>query len=126
MKLLLDTHTLIWVLNGSDKLSKRAEEDLADFANDVWVSAVSGYGIEFKRSRSAELVALPADIVDAAIATGFKWLAVKAHHAVSAGRLPFLHRDPFDRVLIAQALSENATFVTRDPWIAPYGVPTLW
>ena len=126
MKLLLDTHALIWVLNGSDKLSTRADDALGDFENEVWVSAVSGYEIEFKRSRSAELAALPADIEDAARETGFNWLAVEARHAVSAGRLPILHRDPFDRILVAQALGENATLVTCDPWIAPYGVPTLW
>lgn len=126
MKLLLDTHALIWALSDSERLPHRVEDLLSDPANDVWASAVNAYEIEFKRSRSAELAALPADIEDAVVAVGFSWMPVDARHAASAGRLPALHGDPFDRLLIAQALAENALLVTRDPWIAPYGVPTLW
>lgn len=126
MKLLLDTHVLIWALARSDRLPTRVAALLVDRSNDVWVSAVSAYEIEFKRPRSPEIAGLPADLEGAAAETGFQWMPVEARHAVVAGRLPALHRDPFDRLLTAQALAENATLITRDPWLAPYGAPTLW
>lgn len=126
MKLLLDTHTLIWALTASDRLSSRVTDLLSDPDNEVWASAVNAYEIEFKRPRSAELAMLPAEIEEAVTAVGFSWMPIEARHAASAGRLPPLHGDPFDRLLVAQALGENALLVTRDPWIAPYGVPTLW
>ena len=126
MKLLLDTHALIWTLAGSHRLPDRLAILLSDTSNQIWVSAVSGYEIEFKRPRSPEIASLPPDIEVGAVAIGFQWLPLEARHAISAGRLPSLHRDPFDRLLIAQALAEDATLVTRDPWIAPYDVPTLW
>lgn len=126
MKLLLDTHALIWALADSDRLPRRVEELLSDPANQVWASVVNAYEIEFKRARSPEIAILPTDIEDAVVSVGFAWMPIETRHAASAGRLPALHGDPFDRLLIAQALAENAMLVTRDPWIAPYGVPTLW
>lgn len=126
MKLLLDTHALIWALADEEQLSRRAAAAIADPENEVWASAVSGYEIEFKRPRSAELSRLPAALEDAVAALGLRWMDISPRHTISAGRLPLLHRDPFDRLLIAQALGENAALVTRDPWITPYGVPTFW
>lgn len=126
MKLLLDTHALIWALARSSRLPDRVAVLLRDRSNEIWVSAVSGYEIEFKRPRSPEIASLPSDIEGAASDIGFQWLSVQAKHAIGAGQLPTLHRDPFDRLLIAQAFTESASLVTRDPWIAPYGVPTLW
>ena len=126
MKLLLDTHALIWTLAESYRLPDRVAALLRDRSNDIWVSAVSGYEMEFKRPRSPEIASLPDDIESGATSIGFQWLPLEARHAISAGRLPPLHRDPFDRLLIAQAFAEGASLVTRDPWMAPYGVPILW
>ena len=90
------------------------------------VSAVSGYEIEFKRPRSAELARLPADLRYAVVTMGFAWLPITESHAIAAGRLPRLHGDPFDRLLATQGLTDDASIVTVDPLIAPYGVPTIW
>lgn len=126
MKLLIDTHALVWALSKSARLSRRSKRSLADGANTVLVSAGSAYEIEFKRPRNPELARLPGHIREAAEAMGFEWLPISAAHAAMAGRLPRLHGDPFDRIIAAQALAEGATVVTCDPLIAPYGVPILW
>jgi PIN domain nuclease of toxin-antitoxin system len=126
MKLLLDTHAFIWTLAQSDRLSMRVAGLVRDRANTVLVSAACAYEIEFKRSRSPELALLPADLGAAVIVMDFDWLPITPTHATIAGRLPRLHGDPFDRLLVAQALQEQATLVTRDPLIAPYGAPVVW
>ncbi len=126
MKLLLDTHALVWSLTRSDRLPARVQDLLSDRSNRVLASALNAYEIEFKRQRSEALAGLPAEIQAGAIAMGFEWLPVLAEHAVAAGRLPRLHGDPFDRLLVGQALVEQATIVTRDAWIAPYGAPVAW
>ena len=126
MKLLLDTHTLVWSLVRSSRLPARVQDLLSDRSNLVLASALNAYEIEFKRQRSEELSGMPADLEAGASAMGFEWLPVRAEHAVAAGRLPRLHGDPFDRLLVGQALIEQATIVTRDSWIAPYGAPVIW
>jgi PIN domain nuclease of toxin-antitoxin system len=126
MKLLLDTHALIWALGSSHRLPAKVAELLEDPENSVLVSTASAYEIEFKRLRDPEIAALPADVENAVRALDFEWLAIDARHAVTAGRLSRLHGDPFDRMIAAQGLVENATVITRDPAVAAYGVPTLW
>ncbi|WP_029907908.1 type II toxin-antitoxin system VapC family toxin [Caulobacter sp. UNC358MFTsu5.1] len=126
MKLLLDTHAVIWALSQSRRLPSRLAALLKDIDNEVFVSAACAYEIEFKRPRSAEIQLLPADIEDAVRALDFTWLPVETRHAVTAGRLPRQQGDPFDRLIAAQGLVENATVITRDPQLVAYGVPTLW
>ena len=126
MKLLLDTHALIWALCSSHRLPAKVVGLLEDPDNTVLVSTACAYEIEFKRPRDIEIAALPADIERAVRSLDFQWLAIDALHAVAAGRLPRLHGDPFDRMIAAQGLVENATVVTRDPAVAAYGVPTVW
>jgi PIN domain nuclease of toxin-antitoxin system len=126
MKLLLDTHAFIWAISRSRLLSARAAELIKDPENRVLVSAASAYEIEFKRARDPALAALPADLGEAVDEQGFEWLAVSPAHAVTAGRLPRLSGDPFDRILAAQALAENATILTRDPLVVAYGPVSAW
>lgn len=126
MSLILDTHAFIWAIGQPRLLSRRATALLTDRANRVWVSTVSAYEIEFKRDRDAILAALPADLDEAIRLHGFEWLALSPAHAVTAGRLPRLHGDPFDRMLAAQALVEQATLLTRDPLVAAYGPVVAW
>ena len=126
MKLLLDTHAFVWAIARSRLLSRRAVNLIQDTDNLVLVSAVSAYEIEFKRSRDPALAALPADLNEAVDLQGFEWLPVSPIHAVAAGRLPRLSGDPFDRILAAQALTENATILTRDPLVAAYGPVAAW
>ena len=90
------------------------------------VSAVAAYEIEYKRERDPDLARLPRDLQEAAVALRFEWAAVEVEHAALAGRLPRLHGDPCDRVIVAQALSLRATVVTGDGMIGAYGVPVLW
>lgn len=126
MKVLLDTHVFIWAIGQPPLLSKRAAALIEDPANQVLVSAVSAYEIEFKRRRDPLLQALPADLGEALDLAGFEWLPLLASHAIAAGRLPRLAGDPFDRMLAAQGLIEQATILTRDPMVAAYGPVVAW
>ena len=125
MRLLLDTHTLLWALARPAKLPARTAAAIREPANAVFVSAASVWEIAIK----AALGKLSADldeVVRTSIDVGFEELAVTFAHARRVGALPALHRDPFDRMLVAQALEEGLTVVTRDAAVAEYGVPTLW
>ncbi|MEO7027754.1 MAG: type II toxin-antitoxin system VapC family toxin [Caulobacteraceae bacterium] len=126
MRLLLDTHAFVWAVARSDRLSVIAASMIADPANAVLVSVVSAYEIEFKRPRDPFLSALPADLDEAVRIHGFEWLPLSPSHATTAGRLPRLHGDPFDRMLAAQGLIEHATLLTRDPLVAAYGSVVIW
>ncbi len=126
MNLLLDTHAFVWAIAKSHLLSPRAASLISDGANVVLVSAVSAYEIEFKRRRDPVLADLPADLDEIIRLQRFQWLPLQASHAMAAGRLPRLHGDPFDRMLAAQALVEQATLLTRDPLVAAYGAVTAW
>lgn len=126
MKLLLDTHVVIWAALDSPSLSRRARAALEDETNELLVSAVSAYEIELKRERDPVLRRLPRDIETAVIANGYRWISLAPAQAVEAGRLPRHHGDPFDRMLIAQAFAEDAILLTSDRWFPAYGAPTLW
>lgn len=125
MKLLVDTHVLVWAALDPGRLSERAMALLRDRDNPLLVSVVSAYEIEQKRSRDVVLSRLPEPGVVLA-GLDMEWLALSASHAALAGRLPRLHGDPFDRLIVAQAILENATILTRDAVIPTYGVPVLW
>jgi PIN domain nuclease of toxin-antitoxin system len=126
MKLLLDTHAFIWAIARSRLLSARAADLIQDPGNQVLVSAASAYEIEFKRARDPVLAALPADLGEAMDLQGLAWPPVSPVHAITAGRLPRLSGDPFDRILAAQAMTENATILTRDPLVAAHGPVAVW
>ena len=126
MRILLDTHALIWAAIEPHRLSARVRDILEDRGNEILVSAVSGYEIELKRDREPGLRSVPDDLERAVIARDFGWLSVSAAHAIAAGRLPRLHGDPFERLLVAQATIERASLITVDARIAPYGAPTIW
>ena len=127
MRLLLDTHALLWWLVDDPKLSPAAREAIADAANEVLVSAASAWEIATKvrigKLPGAEELA--ADVSGHLGAEGFIELAVTVAHAQRAGALPIAHRDPFDRMLIAQAQAEDVALVTIEPF-ASFGVRTLW
>ncbi len=116
----------MWALVQSHLLSPRAAALIHDAANEVFVSAVTAYEIEYKRRREPIFSVLPVDLSEAVGLPGFAWLAVTPLHAVTAGRLPRLHGDPFDRMLAAQALTENLTLITRDDLVAAYGPVVAW
>lgn len=128
MKLLLDTHTLIWWFGGSPLLSKKALQAVSDEDNTVFVSAVSAWEISIKE-RAGKL-AVSRDLLedfDVTIASqNFEALAVSTKHAFQGGRLLARHKDPFDRLLAAQALVEGLTLVSGDQKMPEFGVPLLW
>jgi PIN domain nuclease of toxin-antitoxin system len=123
MRLLLDTRVALWWLNDPDRLEAPARDAIADGYNTVFVSAASVWEAAVKASVGRLIV--PEPLPTALEAAGVSELPIRARHAVRAGALPPLHRDPFDRMLVAQAVEEGLTIVTRDPLVRRYGVPTL-
>ena len=121
MNLLLDTCTLLWWV-GNDPVSAEAAEAIANPDNGVWVSAASIWEISIKQSIGK--LEVRGDL-DAAVDEDFEPLPINAAHAKLAGRLPHHHRDPFDRMLVAQAQAQGLTLVTRDRDIQKYDASFL-
>jgi PIN domain nuclease of toxin-antitoxin system len=123
VRLLLDTHVVLWWLAGDPQMSEDARVTVSAPDTDVMASAVSVWEIAVKRALG-KLEAPPAVFAQLA-EEGFRELPITWPHAILAGDLPPHHRDPFDRMLVAQAELEGLTVVTRDERIGRYGVPTL-
>jgi PIN domain nuclease of toxin-antitoxin system len=122
MSLLLDTHIVLWWLTDDLTLSTEIKERL-DHEPDVYVSPATIWEVAIKQAigKLDKPVDLPERIRD----SGFRHLDITAEHAIAAGRLPLIHRDPFDRMLIAQAQVEHLTLVTRDAEIPKYNIASL-
>jgi len=128
VRLLLDTHTLIWWLAGDEKLSLRARDAIADEANAVAVSAASAMEVATKH-RIGKLpdAALLAQDFEAIVADqGFSELSITVRHARLAGEMGIAHKDPFDRLLIAQALAEDMVLVFNEARFDDSAVKRLW
>jgi PIN domain nuclease of toxin-antitoxin system len=123
LRLLLDTHVFLWWCAGSKHLKKRIRNIIADPDNEVFVSAASGYEIAIKRALGK--IEIMDNLTDEVDKEGFVHLPVTFFHAEQAGKLPFHHRDPLDRILIAQAQAEGLMLVTGDANIPLYGVRTM-
>lgn len=124
MRLLLDTHVLLWALGAPQRLPAALAADLCDPANTAYFSAVSIWEIAIKAGLGRpDFVNDAALIASEARAAGFAELPVTARHAAAVQGLPPLHGDPFDRLLIAQALCEPAELVTVDAQLARYAAP---
>ncbi|MDX2238743.1 MAG: type II toxin-antitoxin system VapC family toxin [Hyphomonadaceae bacterium] len=126
MSLLLDTSTLIWFLAGDAALSRRARNAIEKRDATIVVSAVSGYEIELKRTLGKTMPALPADLPQALRAAGFTLLPISFAHTCAAGRLALSHKDPWDRLLIAQAHGEGLPIASPDPVFAAFGCRVIW
>ena len=122
-RLLLDTHVILWWLSDDEKLGENARRLIADPQNDVVVSAASVWEMAIKVSIGK--LSIPADVEQAILDCGFFPLAVTIEHAVRAGELPLLHRDPFDRMLVTQAQVERLELVTRDARFDDYQVSVI-
>lgn len=120
MNLLLDTHALLWWLGDDPSLSDEARAAIRAEDSTVMVSAASAWEISIKRSLGK--LEAPSDLVRQLELNRFEPLPITVAHAESAGTLPPHHDDPFDRMLIAQALAESLTLVTKDPRFDFYGV----
>lgn len=123
MRLLLDTHVLLWWLDGGAMLSKVARAAIADADAEIHVSAVTAWEIGIKK-RLGKLRA-PGRLDRELAAHRFEALAITVAHAIALERLPDHHEDPFDRMLIAQATVEGLTLVTRDANIQKYRIPIM-
>jgi PIN domain nuclease of toxin-antitoxin system len=124
MKLMLDTHALIWALEASPRLSKRARMAIENAGNDVLVSAASAWEIAIKRALGR--LHVPDDLMEAVDEAGFRRCPIGFAEARRLGALPRHHDDPFDRMLLAHALEEGAALVTRDAQMARYDVHLVW
>jgi PIN domain nuclease of toxin-antitoxin system len=123
VRLLLDTQAVIWWFRGdADQFTDNTREVLRNEL-EVFISPISLLEIELKRSRGK--LPVPEDFTEAVRSSDFRELPLRHNHAVAAGRLPDIHRDPFDRLLIAQAQCDNAALVTRDSVIPEYDVAVL-
>jgi PIN domain nuclease of toxin-antitoxin system len=123
LKLLLDTHTLLWTLLAPRRLSPIAVDAIEDGSNEVFVSVVSAWEIEIKRAKGKLSVAIP--LAEALSEQRFRTLPVALPYVLAVESLPKRHRDPFDRMLIAQAQLEGMTLVTSDREVRHYPVATL-
>lgn len=128
MKLLLDTHTLVWWLNNNSKLSATARSAIGNPENEVFVSAATAWelGTKVRRGRWPEAERLVIEFHDLLTAEGFELLAITTRHGLLAGGLAGDHSDPFDRMLVAQARIDGMSLVTLDPSIISLGAPTIW
>jgi PIN domain nuclease of toxin-antitoxin system len=118
MRLLLDTHFLIWLMEENTRMHNRARALIID-AEEVYFSSASIWEIAIK-ARLGKIRTDPAELFDLTQRAGLRELLVCATHAVATRSLPLLHRDPFDRLLVAQAISETMRLLTADPQLAAY------
>lgn len=127
MRLLLDTHTLIWWLENRE-LTRTAKSLIGDTRNEIWVSVASAYEISFKvtRGKLPSCAPLIPKFSATLLTEGFRHLECTIRHGVEAGRLPLIHRDPWDRMLAAQAIVEGMAIVSNDEKLSALGAKRVW
>jgi PIN domain nuclease of toxin-antitoxin system len=127
MYLLLDTHTLIWFIEGDDRISTRAKDLVDDISNNCYVSIVSIWEMSIKWSQNKiKLSQAPSSLQERLDNLRIKLLPIIIEDFEMLETLPLYHRDPFDRLLISQAISRDLTIVSKDPFFAQYPCKTLW
>ena len=120
MRLLLDTHVLLWAASQSDKLSRKTRQLLGDPDNILVFSTASLWEIVIKRQQRDDFAVDPRELRRALLDNGYEELAIMSMHAFAMEDLPPLHKDPFDRMLIAQSRVEGITLLTRDAQLLRY------
>jgi len=123
MNILLDTHVLLWWLDDNPALSDNARLYISDGNNLIFVSAAVIWEIRIKQSLGK--LDIPPNFREVLEQQSFELLAITIEHAHAVGALPTIHRDPFDRMLVAQAKTEGFTILTRDPFFKQYMVPII-
>lgn len=128
MKILLDTHAMLWLVTGHRRLSKKAKSIFLDGGNTLLLSAVSGFEIAVKYSLGKlELSEEPASFIQKRIqANALTVLPLRMEHAGRLASLPFHHRDPFDRLLVAQAMIEQVPILSADRALSAYDIERVW
>jgi PIN domain nuclease of toxin-antitoxin system len=127
MRLLLDTHVFLWFMTGDKRLSGRVRRAIEDIESELFLSVASVWEMAIKASLGRLILPGPvAEYVAEKLDNGFRILPVEWTHASAVEKLPFHHRDPFDRLLIAQAIAENIPIVTADPIFHVYKANVVW
>jgi PIN domain nuclease of toxin-antitoxin system len=128
LRLLLDTHALIWWLAGDEALSRRAREAIADEVNDIVISAASAMEIatKFRIGKLPGAALLAQNFEEIIAEQGFGELPISVHHARLAGEMNIAHKDPFDRLLIAQAQVEDLVLVSNEALFDGFAIKRLW
>jgi PIN domain nuclease of toxin-antitoxin system len=124
LKLLLDTHAALWFLRGDERLGESAAQHLLDETNRVLLSAAVVWEVAIKRSLGKLVV--PEEYLSLLLGAGVQALPVSVEHAAAVAGLPWHHRDPFDRMLVAQASIEHAALVSCNDALSAYGVTLIW
>jgi len=127
MNFLLDTHTVLWLAENSPQLSQRARETILGHESKNFISIASAWEIAIKNSVGKFTVTNGVtEFYKMVESNGFIWLPIKQDHIVKVESLPFHHRDPFDRLLVAAAICDDLAIITADRNIPAYGVPCVW
>jgi PIN domain nuclease of toxin-antitoxin system len=127
VRYLLDTHVFVWLADGDDRLSSRARAIFGDTEQECFLSAASVWEMAIKASLGKlTLTTSLEQLVQGGVERGVRLLDVACEHAYLVERLPFHHRDPFDRLLIAQAMHEGLQLVSADEALDPYPVTRIW
>jgi len=128
MKVLLDTHAFLWLITGDDRLSENARQTFLNTENSLFFSAASLWEICIKKSlgkislKDGWFQTIQAEMETNTI----QWLPIEMTHCAEVTELPFHHRDPFDRMLIAQAIVEEMTLLSRDSPLSNYAIELIW
>jgi PIN domain nuclease of toxin-antitoxin system len=128
LRILLDTHALLWMVSSSERLSGAAREAIAEETNDLCFSIAGYWELAIKQSLGKlELAAGWEDLLPQEITRNrIDWLAIEPKHVHEVVALPWIHRDPFDRLMVAQARVEGLSIISRDRSLSEYGVPIIW
>jgi PIN domain nuclease of toxin-antitoxin system len=127
MELLLDTHVLLWFLNGDNKLSEKAIKLIENNKNTVFISIATVWELAIKQSiNKINFKNGFENFLNLIKENGFEILPLKIGNMLVLADLEFIHRDPFDRILIAQCISENILMITKDEHILKYPIQTVW
>jgi PIN domain nuclease of toxin-antitoxin system len=124
LRLLLDTHAALWWLAGDERVSEVAAAHLTDETNLVLLSAAVVWEVAIKRALGK--LDSPESLERTLLGAGVQPLPISLEHAAAVEHLPWHHRDPFDRILVAQAMTERAAIVSTDGALSPYAVNLLW
>jgi PIN domain nuclease of toxin-antitoxin system len=126
LNLLLDTHVALWAITDNPKLPPKARDLITSPKSTVWVSAASVWEIAIKRALGrGDMPVSSQDAMRYFLESGYRFLPIEAEHAVAVEDLPTHHHDPFDRILVAQALVEPMRLMTHDPLVARYSDTTI-
>jgi PIN domain nuclease of toxin-antitoxin system len=128
VRALLDSHTLLWWILNDPALTDVAHEVISENSDSILISAASAWelAIKFRLGRLPKAADLISNFSNAVENEGFQLLPISTEHGIRAGLLPGLHKDPFDRMLIAQSQAENAPIISNDAVFDSYGVRRLW